>query len=125
MKKLAAIAMSVMAASSLFAENWTQYVDPTIGTGDHGHVFLGANVPQGMVNAGPTQTKVGWDWCSGYHESCDSIVGFAQLHLSGTGCSDLGDVALMPVCGDVELSRLGIASPYCHETEVTRPGSKE
>lgn len=122
MKKLAAIAMSVMAASSLFAENWTQYVDPTIGTGDHGHVFLGANVPQGMVNAGPTQTKVGWDWCSGYHESCDSIVGFAQLHLSGTGCSDLGDVALMPVCGDVELSRLGIASPYCHETEVTRPG---
>ena len=122
MKKLAAIAMAIMAASSLFAENWTQYVDPTIGTGDHGHVFLGANVPQGMVNAGPTQTKVGWDWCSGYHESCDSIVGFAQLHLSGTGCSDLGDVALMPVCGDVELSRLGIASPFRHETEVTQPG---
>ena len=71
--------------TTLSAQNYTQYVDPTIGTGDHGHVFLGANVPQGMVNAGPTQTKVGWDWCSGYHESCDSIVGFAQLHLSGTG----------------------------------------
>lgn len=113
--------LSLLSCSAL-AQNYTQYVDPRIGTGEHGHVFMGANVPQGMVNAGPTQTKVGWDWCSGYHESCDSIVGFAQLHLSGTGCSDLGDIALMPVVGDVELSRLGIASPYRHETETTRPG---
>ena len=121
MRNFAALTL-MLSFAGLSAQNYTQYVDPTIGTGDHGHVFLGANVPQGMVNAGPTQTKVGWDWCSGYHESCDSIVGFAQLHLSGTGCSDLGDVALMPVVGDVELSRLGIASPYRHETETTRPG---
>lgn len=122
MKTFSALAVLSLLSGFAFAQNYTQYVDPTIGTGDHGHVFMGANVPQGMVNAGPTQTKVGWDWCSGYHESCDSIVGFAQLHLSGTGCSDLGDIALMPVVGDVELSRLGIASPYRHETETTRPG---
>lgn len=122
MKKFSALTMLSLLSCSALAQNYTQYVDPRIGTGEHGHVFMGANVPQGMVNAGPTQTKVGWDWCSGYHESCDSIVGFAQLHLSGTGCSDLGDIALMPVVGDVELSRLGIASPYRHETETTRPG---
>jgi len=104
------------------AQKYTDYVDPTIGTGDHGHVFVGANVPQGMVNAGPTQIETGWDWCSGYHQSGDSIVGFGQMHLSGTGCSDLGDIALMPSMGEVELSRQGLASPFRHETEITRPG---
>ena len=114
----------VAAACSLatIAQNLTQYVDPMIGTGDHGHVFVGANVPQGMVNVGPTQIETGWDWCSGYHQSGDSIVGFAQMHLSGTGCSDLGDIALMPTMGDVELSRQGLASAYRHETEEAHPG---
>ena len=40
-----------------------------IGTGGHGHVFLGANVPFGFVQLGPTNRKDGWDWCSGYHHS--------------------------------------------------------
>jgi len=102
--------------------SFTSYVDPRIGTGDHGHVFVGANVPFGMVNAGPTQLETGWDWCSGYHESGTKIVGFAQTHLSGTGCSDLGDVAIMPITGDVTFSREGIATPYRHENEEVRPG---
>ena len=100
----------------------TQYVDPRIGSGDHGHVFVGANVPFGMVNAGPTQLEEGWDWCSGYHESGTKIVGFAQTHLSGTGCSDLGDIAIMPVTGDVTFSREGLATPYSHDNEEVRPG---
>lgn len=33
----------------------TRYVDPFIGTGYHGHVFLGANVPFGAVQVGPTR----------------------------------------------------------------------
>ena len=109
---------------SLFAkaDNLTQYVNPVIGTGDHGHVFMGANVPFGMVNAGPTQIEQGWDWCSGYHESGKKIIHFAQMHLSGTGCGDLGDIGLMPAYGDLELSREGLASPYRHETESTAPG---
>ena len=74
----------------------TDFVEPMIGSGDHGHVFVGANVPYGMVNAGPTQLETGWDWCSGYHYDGRRIVGFAQMHLSGTGCGDLGDIALMP-----------------------------
>ena len=102
--------------------SFTQFVDPRIGTGDHGHVFLGANVPFGMVNAGPTQVETGWDWCSGYHESGTKIVGFAQTHLSGTGCSDLGDVAIMPTVKNVTLTRDGLATPFSHDTEQVRPG---
>jgi hypothetical protein len=49
-------------------------------------------------------------------------VGFAQTHLSGTGCSDLGDIALMPTQGNVELTREGIASKYSHARETLRPG---
>ena len=103
-------------------ENLGQYVDPRIGTGDHGHVFMGASVPFGMVNAGPNQIETGWDWCSGYHESGKKIIGFAQMHLSGCGCGDLGDIGLMPAYGDLELSREGIASEYRHETETAVPG---
>jgi len=114
--------LGLLLATTAQAENYAEYVDPKIGTGDHGHVFVGANVPFGMVNAGPTQIETGWDWCSGYHESGTKIIGFAQMHLSGTGCGDLGDIGLMPAYGDVELTREGIASEYRHETEDMCPG---
>ena len=117
--KLLLVALLPMAVA---AQNLTQYVDPRIGTGDHGHVFLGANVPFGMVNAGPTQIEEGWDWCSGYHESGTKIVGFAQTHLSGTGCSDLGDVAIMPAVKGLRMDREGLATPYSHDNEQVRPG---
>ncbi|MBO4907373.1 MAG: GH92 family glycosyl hydrolase [Bacteroidaceae bacterium] len=113
---------AAVSALTLAQPSLTDYVDPRIGSGDHGHVFIGANVPFGMVMAGPTQDKVGWDWCSGYHESGSRIVGFAQTHLSGTGCSDLGDIALMPVSTDVELTREGLATPFSHSQETIRPG---
>ena len=72
--------------------SFTRYVDPYIGTGFHGHVFLGANVPFGAVQLGPTNLTQGWDWCSGYHYSDTTLIGFAHTHLSGTGIGDLGDI---------------------------------
>lgn len=99
-----------------------QYVDPLIGSGGHGHVGVGANVPGGMVLAGPTLSGTGWDYTSGYHHSDNRIVGFAQMHLSGTGCADLGDVSLMPSMAPLELSREGLASRFSHANEVARPG---
>lgn len=116
------LAYSLLLSLSVQAQRLTDYVDPMIGTADHGHVFLGAHVPFGMVNVGPTQFETGWDWCSGYHYDGKQIVGFSHTHLSGTGCSDLGDVALMPTVGAVELTREGLASAYSHETEVAEPG---
>ncbi len=97
------------AATSLFAfaQDYTQYVDPFIGTGGHGHVFLGANVPFGNIQAGPTQKKQGWDWCSGYHYSDSTVIGFGQMHLSGTGIGDLGDVSLLPTTNPAQLHHHG------------------
>ena len=74
-----------------------QRVNPRIGTGGHGHVFFGANVPFGYVQLGPTEHTRGWDWCSGYHDSDSVLIGFGHQHLSGTGIGDLGDIALLPV----------------------------
>ncbi|MES1225508.1 MAG: glycoside hydrolase family 92 protein, partial [Bacteroidota bacterium] len=81
--------------------SFTQFVDPYIGTGFHGHVFMGANVPFGAVQLGPVNISEGWDWCSGYHYSDSTIIGFSHTHLSGTGIGDLGDILLMPATGEV------------------------
>ncbi len=109
--------------------NFTQFVDPYIGSGDHGHVFVGANLPFGFVQLGPNQLTQGWDWCSGYNWVDSTIVGFGHLHLSGTGIGDLGDVVLMPAVGEVKMVRgvvedpvSGIYSHFSHEKESVRPG---
>ncbi len=97
-------------------DDFTQYVDPYIGTGDHGHVFLGANVPRGFVQLGPTQPTQGWDWCSGYHYSDSIIAGFGHLHLSGTGIGDLGDITFIPTTDNTRLHK------FTHANEVVKPG---
>ena len=109
--------------------NYVDYVDPYIGTDYHGHVFLGATVPYGAVQLGPTNFVKGWDWCSGYHYSDSVMHGFSHTHLSGTGIGDLGDVLVMPYTGPLltdagrqeDISN-GYASYYSHEFEKARPG---
>lgn len=85
------------AKETVSQKTYIDFVDPLIGSGGHGHVFVGASVPHGMVQIGPNNLSKGWDWCSGYHDSDSTIIGFAQTHLSGTGIADLGDIILMPV----------------------------
>ena len=110
-------------------DNLTRYVDPRIGTGGHGHVFVGANVPFGLVQLGPTSIPQAWDWTSGYHESDSTVIGFSHTHLSGTGIGDLFDVTVMPVVGEVTCTRGTEEDPasglwsYADRTkEVVRPG---
>lgn len=92
-------------------EDLTQFVGPRIGTGGHGHVFYGANVPYGFIQLGPTSIPQSWDWVSGYHVSDSTVIGFPHTHLSGTGIGDLHDINVMPVVGEVTYSR-GDASSY-------------
>ena len=66
-------------------------VDIFLGTGGHGHCYPGAAVPFGAVQLSPDTYNSGWDWCSGYHISDNSIMGFSHTHLSGTGAGDLLD----------------------------------
>ena len=118
MKKIfltAAVALATI--FSVSAQDYTQYVNPFIGTGGHGHVFLGANVPFGNIQAGSTQKKQGWDWCSGYHYSDSTVIGFGQMHLSGTGIGDLGDVSLLPMTNPSQRE-----VKFSHKAEYVRPG---
>ena len=129
---LAAAALVSLAACSApqsGSEDLTRWVDPKIGTGGHGHVFVGANVPFGLVQVGPTSIPQDWDWCSGYHESDSTVIGFSHTHLSGTGIGDLFDVTVMPVTGDVTYARgtgddpsSGLWSYADRTKEVARPG---
>jgi putative alpha-1,2-mannosidase len=107
--------------------DYTQFVDPYIGSDYHGHVFVGANVPFGMVQLGPNNKTQGWDWCSGYHYSDSILIGFAHTHLSGTGIGDLGDIVFMPVSDayDPEVdadSAYNWKSTYSHDKETVEPG---
>ncbi len=107
----------------------TSYVDPYIGAGGHGHVFVGASVPFGAVQLGPENFYKGWDWCSGYNYQDSVLIGFAHTHLSGTGIGDLADVLIMPYTGAIKTDKgqekipgSGYASHYSHKNERVRPG---
>ena len=123
------LAAAVVFTACTSSPQLTSYVDPKIGTGDHGHVFVGANVPFGMVQVGPTSIPQEWDWCSGYHASESTLIGFSHTHLSGTGIGDLFDVTIMPVVGEVTYSRgdgvnpeSGMWSLADRSQEIARPG---
>ncbi len=107
--------------------DYTEFVDPYIGSDYHGHVFVGANVPFGAVQLGPNNSTVEWDWCSGYHYSDSILIGFAHTQLSGTGIGDLGDILFMPLSGDYSPA-ISKEQPYhwqakyTHNDEVVKPG---
>lgn len=109
-------------------ENYTQFVNPLIGTGGHGHTFPGATLPYGMVQLSPDTRLHGWDACAGYHYSDSSIIGFSHTHLSGTGIGDYGDILFMPFTGkagnnnDTQEIKVDYRSAFSHENEISTPG---
>lgn len=122
------IALSVMSAGKSEVNSFYKEVDPYIGSGGHGHVFVGASVPFGAVQVGPNNIYKGWDWCSGYHYSDSIIIGFSQTHLNGTGCSDMGDILMMPYTGKIRTKRgeqndisNAYASYFKHANEKVAP----
>ena len=78
---------------------------------------MGANVPFGLVQLGPTEPTRGWDWCSGYYYDDDELIGFGHMPLSGTGIGCLGDVAFLPVKDFKQTS-----TRFKHEAEKVHPG---
>lgn len=110
-------------------ENLINYINPMIGTSGHGHTFPGATRPFGMVQLSPDTGVEDWDWCSGYHYSDSSIIGFSHMHLSGTGRPELLDILLMPTTGDITFSPgtkadpdAGYRSRFSHDNETAKAG---
>ena len=138
MKKIAFILLTVIIASCTQStdnttvreiEDLTVYVDPFIGTGEHGHTFPGATRPFGMVQVSPINGTGGWDWVSGYHYSDSVMIGFGHLHLSGTGIGDLLDLLVMPASKEMDLTietqnrdKSPYKSSYSHDNETASPG---
>lgn len=117
MAALGVSSLSNYAHANETTTRYTQFVNPYIGTGGHGHVFLGANVPFGMVQLGPTEITRGWDWCSGYHYSDSLLRGFSHTHMSGTGIGDLGDITFLPT-----FDKSTYTVRFSHDSEYVRPG---
>jgi len=115
------------------AEPHASEVDPRIGTGGDGHLFPGATLPFGMIQLSPDTAmpdfKHAYKWAAGYQYGDPTIMGFSHTHFSGSGHSDLGDVLVMPISGDVKLDPgdekvpgSGYRSRFDHATEVEQPG---
>jgi predicted alpha-1,2-mannosidase len=127
--------------STHLKEDFTQYVNPFIGTSKMGHVFPGATAPFGMVQLSP-QTNFElmfnedgrynsdtYKYCAGYQHQDSTIIGFAHTNFSGTGHSDLGDFLVMPSTGELVLDPIltptqgkGFYSAFSHDREEASPG---
>jgi predicted alpha-1,2-mannosidase len=107
----------------------TDFVNPLIGTDSHGHTYPGASLPHGLVQLSPDTDTENWDWCSGYHYSDSTLMGFSHTHLSGTGIGDYGDILFMPTTGVLktepgpkEKPDLGYRSRFNHKNEIVKAG---
>lgn len=127
MRSIFFICCVLLCSCSNSTKQLTDYVNPFIGTGGHGHTYPGVSVPFGMVQLSPDSRLDGWDGCGGYHYSDSIIYGFSHTHLSGTGVSDYGDVLLMPTTGELLLKNgsdgtNGYRSKFSHENEKASAG---
>ena len=129
------------AASENYKTDYTQFVNPFIGTSKMGHVFPGATAPFGMVQLSPqtnfelmfnedgSYNSETYEYCAGYQHRDSTIIGFAHTNFSGTGHSDLGDFLVMPTTGKLILDPLetidgekGFYSTFSHQNEKASPG---
>lgn len=129
MKKLLTLLLLFGLISCEENRELADYVNPFIGTDAHGHTYPGATTPFGMVQLSPDTGTEGWDWCSGYHSSDSTIIGFSHTHLSGTGGADLGDILFMPSTGNLlfesgskEQPDFGYRSRFSHDNETASAG---
>ena len=127
------VAHAASPASGDASKGHAAEVDPHIGTGGDGHTFPGATVPFGMIQLSPDTAmpdfKHAYKWAAGYQYGDPSIMGFSHTHFSGSGHSDLGDVLVMPIAGDVKLEPgdaikpgSGYRSRFSHDSEVVQAG---
>ena len=129
-----------MSVFSTYAQRNIDFVNPMVGTKSMGHTFPGACAPFGLVQLSPDTEMVphnidgvyqpdAYRYCAGYQYDDKTIVGFSHTHFNGTGHSDLGDILIMPMTGEVKLDMgtaqnpdSGYRSRFSHENEKAEAG---
>lgn len=121
---LLSLALSACTPDRQATTDYTQYVNPFIGTDFTGNTYPGAQVPFGMVQLSPDNGLPGWDRIAGYFYPDSTIAGFSHTHLSGTGAGDLYDISFMPVTLPYKEADapLGIHSKFSHDDESATAG---
>jgi predicted alpha-1,2-mannosidase len=112
----------VLVAMVAVATAQSQYVNPFVGTDEHGHTYPGAILPFGAIQVSPDTRLEGWDGCSAYHYSDSRIYGFSHTHLNGTGCEDYGDILVTPFIGEPSVINEKYALAFSHKNEKAEPG---
>lgn len=129
-----------MLVFSAKAQRNIDFVNPMVGTKSMGHTFPGACAPFGLVQLSPDTEMIphnidgvyqpdAYRYCAGYQYDDQTIVGFSHTHFNGTGHSDLGNILIMPMTGEVKLDMgtaqdpdSGYRSRFSHENEKAEVG---
>ena len=109
-------------------KDYTQYVNPFIGTSNFGATHPGAIAPRGMASVSPfnvagPQNVLEKDsrWLSNpYVNENTFLTGFSHLNMSGVGCPDLGVILSMPTTGELKTAHLEYGTTY--KNEEAKPG---
>ena len=114
------IACSLMAE----AKDWTQYVNPLMGTQSSfelstGNTYPAIACPWGMNSWTPQTGKMGDGWQ--YTYTANKIRGFKQTHQPSPWINDYGQFSIMPVTGKLEFDEEKRASWFSHKGEIATP----
>ena len=106
------------------AKDWTQYVNPLMGTQSSyelstGNTYPAISRPWGMNFWTPQTGKMGDGWQ--YVYTANKIRGFKQTHQPSPWINDYGQFAIMPVVGAPEFDQDKRASWFSHKSEIAKP----
>lgn len=124
MKKLLLLAFLLPLALWGKAKDFTQYVNPLMGTQSTfelstGNTYPAIAVPWGMNFWTPQTGKMGDGWQ--YTYTATKIRGFKQTHQPSPWINDYGQFSIMPVIGKPEFDEDKRASWFSHKGEVAKP----
>ncbi len=124
MKRLLLIACVLSCTLLSQAKDWTQYVNPLMGSQSTfelstGNTYPAIARPWGMNFWTPQTGKMGDGWQ--YVYTANKIRGFKQTHQPSPWINDYGQFAIMPVVGAPEFDQDKRASWFSHKSEVVKP----
>ena len=124
MRKILLTACLIACSLMTEAKDWTQYVNPLMGTQSSfelstGNTYPAIARPWGMNFWTPQTGKMGDGWQ--YTYTANKIRGFKQTHQPSPWINDYGQFSIMPVTGKLEFDEEKRASWFSHKGEIATP----